>query len=353
MIALKCFIQGFHTFDDSIYKWYCGYYVSSILYQNNNRDSAIFYINRVEKNLTNDKIMMEQIKKLKKRIRWEYISKFEGLPDESISDIEFDGDDIWIAMWTGGVGRFTRSSKILTIFNMKDGLLSPHTRCLQALKNIIYVGTYDGLFYYNKKNGKWYREEGELGNVTIKRIKLIDDKLYVATLGKGLFISDLTNISWKNIFNYSLNITDILNVNKNIYISTLDKGVFLYNGKNFDIILPNVSAKSLCYVNNKLWIGTHGNGIFIIDNNNISKLEGLSSDYIEVLEFISNKIIIGTLGNGVDILNLNTKEIRNINILEGLPSNDVVKIIFEKNRIWFGTLSGGIGILITDNFEDI
>jgi hypothetical protein len=38
------------------------------------------------------------------------------MPDDSICDIEFDGDDVWIGMWSGGMGRYTRSDNTVALF---------------------------------------------------------------------------------------------------------------------------------------------------------------------------------------------------------------------------------------------
>lgn len=364
MLALSVFLKGFSLYTESPYKKSCAFYVAKIFYQINNKESALHYINRAidiakSEQTKSNPSFIEEANQLKRRIRWDYISSYEGIPDDSVSDIAFDGDDIWISMWTGGIARFTRSSKKLTIFLTGKGRLeSPHTRCVQIHGKRVWIGTYAGLFYYDKKSGKFFRKKGILGNITIKKLKLIDKTLYAATMGKGLYSYNESTGKWKNIFGGASYITDVIKEKKGLYIGSLDKGLFLYTGRNFENILTNVAVKTLCYVEDELWVGTHGSGIFVLDSKgkikeNYSLNRNLTSDYIEVIRSIKNTIVIGTLGGGVNFYMPKKNSWAYLDILTGLPSNDVVCINFEKKHIWFGTLSGGIGILLTEDFEDI
>ncbi len=359
MLALKTFMKGAGVLKKSPYKKDCLFYTARIFYQLNNRESALYYINRtLEAGKTNSRFT-EDAEKLKRRIRWEYISHYEGLPDDSISAIEFDGDDLWIGMWTGGAGRFTRSSHKLTLFKAgKNSLISPHVRCIEIDKNRVWIGTYNGLCCFDKKTEKWSREKGDLGYVTIKRIRILGGRLYAATLGKGLFVFDENSGKWRKEFQKALQITDILFEKGRLYIASLDKGVFINNDGKYQNFLGDIPVKSLCLYNSLLWIGTHGSGVYIMDSKDriikhFTSGNGMVSDYIESVRVMKNSMFIGTLGGGVMSYHFKSRQWSSMNVLTGLPSNDVVNINFEKNRIWFGTLSGGIGILVSENFEDI
>lgn len=359
MLALKVFLNGYEGYSDSPYKILCGYYIAKVLYQQNKRDSALFYINRVLEKLKPGDALTDDAKRLKRGIRWEYISRYEGLPDDSISDIEFDGDDLWLGMWTGGTARYTRSQNSLHIFRQKNGgLVSRHVRDIKIFHNRVYVATYGGLCYYDKKRSKWNREAGSLGRVTVKKLKIIDGRLYAATLDYGLFRLNESTGSWDKFFNGARYVTDINGTGKKLYIATLDKGLFVYENGRFRNIFGDVFIKSLGSLEGNLWVGTHGKGIMVLDDMNrivtqYTERNGLSSDYVETMETISNQMVIGTLGGGVNIYHPGSGVFRRLTIMGGLPSNDVVRIGFEKNKVWFGTLSGGVGILLTENFEDM
>ncbi len=360
MLALKSFLKGYANFELSEYKEPCGFYAAKILYQNYERESALFYINRVLRSNLKDEALRDEAQKLWRRIRWEYISRFEGIPDNSISDVEFDGDDIWIAMWTGGVGRFTRSNYSLKLFQQKEGgLISQHVRDIAILGNYVWVGTYDGLCRYNKKLSTWERMSGKLKRAKVKRMVIIENKLYAATLGDGVYVYDPLSDEWSLFFNDSVNVTDIIKVGPRFYIASLDKGLYLFDGKTSTHIIKDIPVKTLAFQNDRVWVGTYGHGIMLVSTRttkhfmNITHEQGLSSDFVEALQPVNDKMIIGTLGGGVSVYDPEKKGFSYIRILEGLPSNDVVRITLARNRIWFGTLSGGLGILLTENYQDI
>lgn len=359
MLALKVFLSGYEVYSDSPYKTPCGFYIAKILYQQNQRESALFYINRVLEKLKAGDPLEKEAARLKRRIRWEYLSRYEGLPDDSISDIEFDGDDLWLGMWTGGAARYTRSENKLRIFREKSGgLLSRHVRDIRVYHNRVYVATYGGLCYYDKKRSKWNRETGALGRVTVKKLKVIGDRLYAATLDYGLFRLNESAGTWDKFFAGAKYVTDISAFGKKLYIATLDKGLFVYENGVFRNVFGDVFIKALGSIEGRLWVGTHGKGIIVLDDKNRTVAQyregnGLSSDYIETMETISNRMLIGTLGGGVNVYRPGEEAFGHLTIMGGLPSNDVVRIGFEKNKVWFGTLSGGVGILLTENFNDI
>ena len=359
MLALKVFLKGSLAFQESPYKEQCMLYSARIYYQENKRESALFYVNRALEKGGTDIQFLEDAKRLKRMIRWEYIDSSVGLPDNSISAIEFDGDDLWIGLWTGGICRFTRSSGILTIYEVHSGsLVSGNIRCIAATGEKIWVGTYEGLFSLDKKREDWTREKGELGNVPIKQLKVLGGELYAATLGSGLFVRDGITSRWKMVFNLGTQVSDILLSGNSLYIATLDKGLYILKNGNKLNILSDCSPKSICMHRGLLWVGTHGDGIFLLDSknkiiNHLRRSNGLTSDYIESVRNIKNSMFIGTLGGGAMSYNCISHRWSSISILDGLPSDDVVDINFERDRIWFGTLSGGIGILLTENFDDI
>jgi ligand-binding sensor domain-containing protein len=361
MLALKTFLKGFEWFGESSYKTDCAFYLSKIFYKQANRESALYYINKALVTIdSNNTEMMKLALDLKKRIRWQYFSMFEGLPDNSICDIEFDGDDVWIGMWTGGIARFTRSSYTMALFRQKSGgLISDHVRDIEIIGRFVWVGTYGGLCRYDKMTGLWDRPYGTLKSAVIKKLKQIDGRMYAATIGKGLFYMDILSQQWAPFFSLAPNVTDVLHVSNKIYIATLDNGIYFYQDGKFRQLLPGKSFKCLIEFEGKVWAGSYGEGIYIIDplknevSGNLTKKNGMTSDMVESMCVIPGKVIVGSIGGGVNVYHADNGKFNNFSVLQGLPSPDVVEVVVEKHWVWFGTLSGGVGILLTENFQDI
>ncbi len=359
LTALRFFLDGFSIFSQSTFKYRCAYRASKVLYQNQNRESALYYINRVLEHSEGE--IKQEAARLKKRIRWEYFSRFEGLPDDSVSDIEFDGDDVWIALWTGGVSRFTRSSGLMRIFRArKNELISDHVRSIGISHTRVWLGTYDGLCFYDKKTAQWSRRVHDLGRNPVKKLYPTRNGFYAAVLRKGLFQYDSTKDRWNKIFNASINVSGIVETRNALFVGTLDKGVFQIQKGKVKSIVSHLTVKTLAYGEGRLWIGTYGQGLQVWnpETKKIERVyrhsENFSSDYVESLLFVPGKLLVGTLGGGVMVLSRTSfNPIKQLTVLDGLPSPDVVEIQSEGSRVWFGTLSGGVGILLTEDFGDL
>lgn len=361
-LALSAFLGGFNVFESHDYKDDCAYYIAKIFYNQYERDNALFYINRCMEMIDEEDDLYTKAKSMKRRIRWSYISIWEGLPDNSISDIEFDGDDIWLGLWSAGAGRYTTSSEIITLFDASGtDLISDYIRDICVVGNIVWVGTYDGLCFYDKRDSTWSRAESPLKYAIVKRVKLIDLRVYISVLYKGLYIQDIGDDGYTLFFNKSKNVTDVYEIEDKIYIGTLDDGVYILDpdGSVTAHLLEGEAVKAMAEIEDELWVGIYGGGVARIDPetesiaSTITEEDGLSSDFVESFAIVRNRILIGTLGGGVTIYNQVSDEFSYLGILDGLPSMDVVTIEVEDEQIWFGTLSGGIGILLTENFRDL
>ena len=102
--------------------------------------------------------------------------------------------------------------------------------------------------------------------MSVKKLRLIGDFLFAATLGKGLFKYDSNNDKWEVFFKESPNVTDIIGVGKKYYVASLDNGVYVYSNGVFKNILKDISAKCLSSVDGNIWVGTHGSGIIVLNS---------------------------------------------------------------------------------------
>lgn len=355
MLSLKCYLQGFQWFSTNSVRADCGYSAARILYQLGNRESALYYVNRSLELTVPSSELNKKLKQLKRRVRWEYLSTYEGLPDSSVSAISFDGDDIWFGLWTDGVARYTRSRNSLWI--VPTAQVSKHVRDIAVDRDYVWVGTYDGLYRFNKHNSTWGLFQKGLGRPVVKRIRLTPSGTWVATLNRGLFFIDRTSDRIYPVLPASYKITDILDTPNGLFVATLNHGMLRVSGGKKLEILSGEAFKCLLEVNGHIWGGTYGGGIYVVNSEgqlvrHLGVEDGLPSDFVEALSRGGGKILIGTLDGGLGVMSEAGGPIRKIGILDGLPSGDVTRIAVEKNRIWCGTLSGGIGILLTEDWQD-
>lgn len=318
----------------------------------NDRESACYYLDMLE-------FKNKAIIDFEKKIRWSYINKSNGLVDNSISSIYFDGDDLWVGLWIGGVMRFTRSSGKRVNFTTRSGLVSSYVRDINIDRENVWVATFNGVGRYDKQKSMWYNYNAIPGiaNQKIKTIKITENKIYFGSLGKGVAVHDRFGDKWKLISkknglsgNYIVAVEQDEN---NMLFGTLFNGLNIYSIGEDKIILKFDSnnglrentVKDIINRKNKWWIASYKKGLAIY--NKITKVwKSLdlpdNSAYINCIAFKENSLWVGTLGKGVYIYH--NEKWGNINMDHGLSSNEITTIEFEEDYVWFGTLQGGISI---------
>ncbi|MGL4388916.1 MAG: hypothetical protein ACRCTJ_05955 [Brevinema sp.] len=356
--ALIFYIKSYQSLDKNYSdKITAAYKVSLLLYAQKKRPEALFYINRAIAQLKkNTHPFRSQIKSLKRRIVWRYFSRLEYLPDNAISAVSFDGDDVWIGMWSGGVARFSRSGARLDLFNARNTAIpSNYIRDILIQPTKVWVTTDRGLAFYDKATGKW-TQIPFFNGFKLKRLIFDGTYIYVATLFKGVYRS-IDGVSWENIVSRH-SVLDLKKIDDELYIGTPENGIYRYHNSVIEEFLPKISAKTIISdINPKfLWIGTYGQGLLKVNRSNgkivqtFTKAE-LGSDYIESLLLVDQTLWIGTLESGVIVYDLKSKDWESIALKEGLPGMDITTITQENEFIWFGTLAGGIGIYLFQDKE--
>ncbi|MBF0544227.1 MAG: hypothetical protein HQM08_07335 [Candidatus Riflebacteria bacterium] len=116
----------------------------------------------------------------------------------------------------------------------------------------------------------------------------------------------------------------------------------------------NTYLRAYAVANDKLWVGTYGDGVVVYDgantkvfnsknsNTNANRKDGLISDLVTCLavDSLGNRVWIGT-NEGVSTCNLDGTEWNRYTDQNGLPNNVVRDIaIDDKGKVWVGTPSG-------------
>ena len=293
------------------------------------------------------------------RIRWQYIGRKEGLKDDCVSAIAFDKDDIWFGLWMGGIARYTRSRENIYIFTTQDGLISNYIRDIQIDENEIWVATFEGICRYDRAKAKWERfnQIPGVGSQRIKSVLVEPDTVWFATLGYGIYRLNRHTKIWDSFKNLALNIVKIRKspYNGSIVFAALSSGVIILkpDGSFIKVFIPKtdvsdnyITVKDIDFYNEKILIATYTSGIFLcnLDGDNI-KLLWQPKSYISTIRVKNNKLFVGTLGDGLLIKDLITGEEEKITVSDGLLSSSILTIEFEKDYIWLGTVDNGVNIL--------
>ncbi|MBX3721723.1 MAG: tetratricopeptide repeat protein [Turneriella sp.] len=298
---------------------------------------------------------VKTLRVLLRKISLRRIDKLNGLIDNNIADIRVDGDDIYVATWGGGLVRYLRSQDKLE----KIPLPSPQLRGIYVDFEEIFVTSFDGVYRIAKKTGKTSALSDESGELKLGQKTIKDDRyMYFSTLNRGLIQYDtikkkvvtLGKDSWVGSNQVYAIDADV----DYIAVGTLDQGAAIHNKKTGETVRVTTSEGGLRSENVKavlldgryVYIGSHNDGVYVYDMRE-KKLTKLKMDIPFPSAFArrDNEIFIGTSGQGIRILDRNDMSYEKLSAVEGLSSNEVQILRIEGDFLWVGYLENGIDVV--------
>jgi signal transduction histidine kinase/ligand-binding sensor domain-containing protein/DNA-binding response OmpR family regulator len=252
----------------------------------------------------------------------------------------------------------------------------------------IWLGTWgEGLILRDEQSGEFVQVNTD--NELIKYIwdlKLLDEKTLLVAGNRGLVKIDVRGLASlkkdfpENNFPSENHFTTFTkNTKGDTWIGTWKAGLYRISSTTGEVLsYDKVDTKghyiqSIHYNNNELWIGTvHSGLIRISDPNGKARVKtysqetsDLSSDFVSVIfEDNNHKLWIGTGGGGINILDLETEKIKWI--LKGdqnLSSNTIQAITQDNNNDMWVSFKSGIaklddtGVFVSysedDGFENL
>lgn len=364
--AAEAWLQVIRAARQSKWNAHSLYRLAEYYFEKKNRELALHYINTVVRKYRNLPLL-SRAKTLRRSIRWRFITKQQGLADNSVSAIVFDGDELWIGTWLGGITRFQRSTGVQTLFRAAgSALVSDLIRDIAVSERQVWVATFEGLSRYDKQVDRWstvYSVAG-LAYQRIKRVVLDDGKLWVATIAHGLSVLDLKSGKWRTFKTRNglpgNNVVALCATPASVWVGTVSGGLGRYDKKSgkwtvYRKQLPVPSVKAVAFDGRRIWIGTHGGGLLSCLENGTdwqrftAADSGLTSNYVFTVTVApSGKIWLGTLEGGAAVYDDTSGKWERFTVADGLPGNDITTIAFEGRYVWFGTLNGGVAVLLRD-----
>ena len=305
-----------------------------------------------------------------------------SLPHDLVLQIAEDEQyNIWI-LTDKGVARYQRQSDDFYLPTDEKGKnITAYSTCptpeglLFGAKNKIYFYSYrDGSFRLLQE----FDQTPDFRNFNITILSLWDEETVLCcSRWQGLLLLNLkTGAYSRPPFDCGKEIMSMIIDSKNrIWIAPYNNGLYCFdrNGKQLasyttrNSSLSNNVILSLAERENKLWIGTDGGGINILEpeTGQLSLLEHIpgrdnyslpANSILSLYNDRNNNIWAGSIRNGL----INIREVSMKTYTEvltgsnrGLSNNTVLSLYQESNdRIWVGTDGGGINLFnpITEKF---
>ena len=276
-----------------------------------------------------------------------------GLAEDNISALLLDNDDIWAGTWTGGVVRLSEPLSDAVIWDRGIPSLAVRTvnRIIRS-ENDIWIVRYGAVERFDLRSETWSVETGLPVTERLQDLLIQDSRMYLATLGRGLWVKE--NRNWRQIPEPGMFINRIeKGRDGEILVATMDRGVYVYRPAERRWIQPppgvlrSINVTSMLRSGSRIVGGTYGSGAFIWDTEESTVRffdEGEIGDpWVMAVVFSGGRYHFATFGAGVRAWHPERDEWDSIGIDDGLPSADVVSLAGdERGNVWAGTLGGGI-----------
>ncbi len=222
----------------------------------------------------------------------------------------------------------------------------------------VWVGTEDGLFRYDGLKFESYRRDHSrysLPNNVINDIYCTsENQVWIATnFGVARFSYALDSIKiylpqQMGFLNPAFRYTSITqDEDGKIYLGTDGRGVITFEeGRGFGTLVAANNAvdlneqeiSALEYYNEKIYIGTWRNGLFVYDTKNqrVESLGDSGLEQINALNISDSTILVGTI-DGLHILNN-----RGLTLFSAVVDDEVLSIAAHSEHYWIGTRNSGL-----------
>jgi ligand-binding sensor domain-containing protein len=287
------------------------------------------------------------------------LSVKEGVAQSQVYSLLQDSRGfLWMGTRGGGLTRY--DGLTMKTFTVKDGLVNNYVFCIKEDKqHKLWIGTNNGLSEYNGVRFTNTHPKADSGQVWIQNIDFDHAGNKWLATNEGVCL--LEQGRWSNI-------TDRMHLPKTVVNALcVDRAGFIWYGTSeglFKITAHNNTfqcekyGKAKGFMNNSitsikqdaqgvLWIGTYGDGVYVYDGKQFSRIDQHLELYKQTILDIyfdhSDKVWLATLTHGVAEYDRHTHSFTWLTENEGLGNNHVRSIAQDKSgNYWFGTSGGGV-----------
>lgn len=298
-----------------------------------------------------------------------------GLRSNAIRDIFVDNENnIWLGTYARGINM--QPSQNRTIKNYQNDLTSKNSLsksfvlCVEESKSgRIYIGTDRGGLNILENNK--FSKIDIPGDVILSLHEDSKERLWIGTYQHGIFFYEnnkLTNLA-EIINDSSFNTNSVWSITEdshgNIwfgltnYLIRVDKESFSFtayqnNANNPNSLINNTVRSLLVDADDRLWIGTiRGLSIFNLKTSEfdfVNETKSLSKKLISSIASSKGNVYIGTHGEGIYIFNNNLEITESLTKKKnGLAHNVILDLIFDNSENLWASTPNGISKIYTSS----
>jgi len=234
--------------------------------------------------------------------------------------VRLDSNDLLIGTDGNGMLRITQNDEILKTYWNDKYPETNYVRAIAKMGDTLLIGTNKGLYYgpFDKIIEEYHYEPKRLP-CQINCITVSSDKVWVGTAKEGVFVLSKDLKLWQNLIRpdsgnpNSIRVIYVCKDRPDILVGT-DAGIITFQLRNGKYVeksrdLNKTLVRSIFQRGDTIWVGTKGEGLYMIQMNSGEKLsqfkrqQGLIDDVIySLIDDINGNIWMGS-NRGISVYN--------------------------------------------------
>ncbi len=232
-----------------------------------------------------------------------------------------------------------------------------------ALNNL-WVSTNGGLLLYDRSNDLFAIQKIGTTRFISNAYLLASDGIIACSSGSllkyGYQTKEWTVLPLKSQLPLNFNFTGIIHLTTSeLLLSSRHNGIYRYNMENnrlekVDLYYGNYDINTIfADSKNRIWVAVYGKGLYCYSSDGKmiatynSKNSGLNNDVVLTIEEKNEKLWFGTDGGGINILDIHNGQFEKIHHVPedaaSFPANSIISLYKDKwNTVWAGTIRDGL-----------
>jgi len=272
----------------------------------------------------------------------------------NVSVFALDKDDLWVGSWSGGVFRYSIPLEEWEVIKEPvESLTVNSTYAISVETDRVWLTGYNWFSYYQKSSSQ-IRSYRQSIPGRIRDFIIWQDHSYMGTAGGGIYRYENYSGKWEPyppMEKAGWQINQLVLSDKGFWICTADRGLYFWNGRQLSNEIsgfPGLNVTTVEEWNNSLWIGTYGQGLIQLSEEEryiySEQNSQLTDDWILCSLKTEDYLFLGTLGGGIQYFNRNG-DYAILTLQEGLYSMDIAALTWYNQSLYVGTLGGGISVI--------
>lgn len=305
--------------------------------------------NAYERRVIYIKSTPNNLERQKSELSYKTVENDSVLEDGSISTMTVDGTDLWIGKLGGALLRYNiHTNEVKRFLEDKYSIIDYSIKKILTTDSSVIILQSSSVSFINKRTQILDTVLFDNGVNRASDMVIVDNNLYISTLGYGIFKCNLSSRKLYQILN-EIEFVSSLEYNDNkLYIGSMRDGLYIYEVRkksflsriNIPLQLFNKNITNMELNNSVLYVGTAKNGLIKWDLDNSSVERVYPNQSVSSIFIGKERSAISFMGFGVYIEEEDKSVLESIKTM--LITNNITSVALLEDNIITGNLKKGI-----------